>query len=159
MTSGRGNDAQPVWSPDGKRIAFVSDRTGVAHVYVIRADGTRHQQLTRTRVAHYGVDWCPDGRKLVYDEGNPGEATSIWVMQADGSSKRRLTRAPGVIRDFGPVWSPDSRQIAFVRLFGHTRDARQSIYLMDADGCGQRALSAGGKQLVPAWQPLKRRGS
>jgi TolB protein len=159
LTKGRGNDGQPVWSPDGKRIAFVSDRTGIAHVYVMRADGTRRRQVTSTRVAHIGVDWSPDGRRLVYDEGNPGEPASIWVMNADESAKRRLTRAPGVIRDFGPVWSPDGRQIAFVRLFAHTRDARESVFVMNADGSGQRALNASGQQRVPAWQPLIRSAS
>ena len=153
LTKGTGNDERPVWSPGGRKIAFVSDRSGVAQVYVMRADGTRQRRLTTVRKTHYGVDWSPDGRRLVYDEGNPGEATSIWMMNADGSGKRQLTPTTGVIRDFGPAWSPDGKQIVFTRVFGTSREARQSIFVMDANGKRQHALTPGGKQVMPAWQP------
>jgi Tol biopolymer transport system component len=156
LTNARGNDGQPVWSPDGRRIAFVSERTGVAQIFVMEANGSRQTQLTKRRVVHFGVDWSPDGRRLVYDEGNPGEPGSIWVMRSNGTKPRRLTRALSMIRDFGPAWSPDGRQIAFVRLFGTSQDARQDVFVMNAGGSRQHALAPGGKQLIPAWQPLGR---
>ena len=118
----------------------------------MNADGSGQRRLTDVRRTHYGVDWSPDGRKIVFDEGNPGEATSIWVMNADGAGKRQLTPLTGLIRDFGPAWSPDGKQVAFTRVFGTARDARQSVFVMAADGTGQRALSSGGKQLMPSWQ-------
>jgi Tol biopolymer transport system component len=88
----------------------------------------------------------------VYDDGNPGGATAIWVMNRDGTVKRRLTH--GATRDINPAWSPDGRNIAFIRVSGTAQNAPQSIYVMDGTGKHVHPLHPGGKQLVPAWQPV-----
>ena len=75
-------------------------------------------------------------------------------MNPDGSAKREVTR--GSRSDFDPAWSPDGRKIAFVRVFGTSRNPRQSVFVVNANGAGARALRPAGKQLVPAWQPLWR---
>lgn len=66
-------------------------------------------------------------------------------MNADGSQQRQLTHGPG--DDFGTAWSPDSRQIAFVRDFG---DNNRPVHVMNTDGSDQHAAHPGGAQLVPA---------
>jgi Tol biopolymer transport system component len=152
LTHGQGNNDRPVFSPDGRRIAFVSDRTGVQQVWVMNVDGTRQHQLTTKTLAHYAVDWSPDGKRIVFDEGGPGQPTAIVVAKADGTDQTKITH--GATRDFGAVWSPDGRQIAFVRVFGFSSNAEQDVYVMNANGTGQHALHRGAKQLVPAWQPL-----
>lgn len=152
LTRNQGNNDRPVFSPDGKRIAFISDRTGVQQVWVMNQDGTHQHQITTKTLAHYAVDWNPDGKRIVFDEGGPGYPTAIMVAQADGSGQKQLTRGPS--RDFGAVWSPDGRRIAFVRVFGFSATAEQDVFVMNADGTGQHALRKGKKQLVPAWQPL-----
>jgi Tol biopolymer transport system component len=121
-------------------------------VWVMNANGSHATQVTKDKVTHFVVDWSPDGRRLVYDDGNPGTPTAIVVSNTDGSGHRILTH--GGTRDFGPRWSPDGRQIAFVRVFGFSSGVAQETYVMNADGTHQHLLHKGAKQLTPAWQPL-----
>ena len=116
LTSGAGNNDYPAYSPDGRRIVFISDRTGTEQVWLMNADGSHQRQLTHSGVTEDEVpEWSPDGRRIVYQEGDPPNGR-IWVMNADGTGNRQLTSGPG--SDFGPAWSPDGRQIAFVRDLG-----------------------------------------
>ena len=153
LTKASGDNDQPKWSPDGKYIAFLSTRTGVAQVWRMNADGSNQTQLTTNHRQHSGLDWSPDGSMITYDEGEPGNPTAIWKMRQDGTVKVVLTHSS--TRDFAPAWSPDGRKIVFIRLFGASKTATQSIYVMNADGSHQRALHPGGKQLVPSWQPVR----
>ena len=99
----RVNGALPSWSPDGRKIVFVSDRDGNLEVYVMNADGSGQRNLTR----HPGHDsdpaWSPDGRKIAFTTKREGNF-EIYVMNADGSGQRNLTRNPAP--DRFPVWSP-----------------------------------------------------
>jgi Tol biopolymer transport system component len=62
-----GSDIDPAWSPDGKRIAFASNRDGAYEIYVMNADGGNRRRLTRTprRKSSDSPDWSPDGRRIV----------------------------------------------------------------------------------------------
>jgi Tol biopolymer transport system component len=136
-------DRDPVWSPDGRRIAFVSNW----QVYVINADGNRQRRLTRNGTRNLAPAWSPDGRRIAFEsklrrtQSSPcrrcGDSLvlQVYVMNADGSKQRRLTRKGA--RNFAPAWSPDGRTIAFVS----KRDGNAEIYLMNADGSRQRNLT------------------
>ena len=93
----------PSWSPDGKKIVFVSERDGNPEVYVVNADGSGLRNLTR----HPGYDsdpaWSPEGRKVAFVTKRDGNF-EVYVMKADGSDQRNLTRNPAP--DRSPVWSP-----------------------------------------------------
>jgi Tol biopolymer transport system component len=86
-----GLDGFSAWSPDGRRIAFTSDRnSGNWELYVMNSDGTEQQRLTNTLEKDEGVpSWSPDGEKIAYVVDLIGEPT-IHVMNADGSDQRRL---------------------------------------------------------------------
>jgi Tol biopolymer transport system component len=134
LTRYRGWDSQTAWSPDGRKLAFVSYRAGNDEVYVMNADGSAQRNLTRNAARDRLPAWSPDGRKIAFlsdRDGNP----EVYVMNANGSGQRNLTRNPAF--DGDPAWSPDGRSIAF----RSTRDGNPDIYIMNADGSGQRNLT------------------
>jgi TolB protein len=129
----------PVWSPDGKKIAFRSDRDGNGEIYVMNADGSGLRRLTRSAASDGGPVWSPDGKKILFQRFHQGNS-DIYVMSADGSGRRNLTpevRPARIARDSSPRWSPDGRTIAYVT----ERDNNREIYVMNADGRGKRNLS------------------
>ena len=138
-------DRDPVWSPDGRKIAFVRNNS---EIYVMNADGSGQRRLARHAALYFAPAWSPDGRKLAFvsDRDGPfGVSTpEIHVMNVDGSGQRNLTRNPA--SDSDPVWSPDGRKITFVRNF--------EIYVMNADGTGQTNLTRNpAHDFAPAWSP------
>ena len=142
------NDESPAWSPDGTKIAFVSNRGSGDlgwSIFVMNADGSEQRVLARntSRFAH--PTWAPSGKQIAFV--GVGD-TTIWVMNSDGSGQRRLlTDAQADSED--PAWSPVASRIAFRRSFDNADDA---IYTMNPDGSAQRQLThedAG----APAWAP------
>jgi hypothetical protein len=112
LTNNPGDDYGPVWSPDGTRIAFGSDRDGNSKIYVMAADGSGVTNLTNNPGGDYNVVWSPDGTRLAFQSDRDGNA-EVYVMAADGSGTTNLTNNPGD-DDYLPAWSPDSTRIAFV---------------------------------------------
>jgi Tol biopolymer transport system component len=151
-------DEAPSWSPDGRLIAFASNRAGQFEIYVMRADGTHVRRLTRTgpQVTDTIPAWSPDGRLIAFasDRVSPFN-TEIYVMRPDGGGLRRLTvtgGADGVLGDDSmPSWSPDGSQIAFVS----NRDQQNEIYVMAADGSDQRRVLSriGTDDFLPRFSP------
>jgi TolB protein len=81
----------PAWSPDGRKIAFVSDRTGNSEVYVMNADGTGQRNLTRNPAFDADPTWSPDARKIAFASNRDGKY-GVYVMNADGSGQRRVAQ-------------------------------------------------------------------
>jgi Tol biopolymer transport system component len=123
------------WSPDGRRIACVSDGT----LWVMKADGSGQRAL----VPGSGPAWSPDGRKIAFSA-----ESGISVVNADGSGGLRDLTDHEL--DGNPVWSPDGRAIAFTS----NRDGNTEIYVMDADGSDERNVSQSPMDdFSPAWSP------
>ncbi len=159
-------DGGPTWSPDGQRIAFVSsrDRTG-DDIFVMNADGGDQQNLTRKPGRDGGPEWSPDGRTILFT-GVPvgqlavvagavsasGPNPDVYVMNADGSEQRNLTRTRE-LGEFGAAWSPDGRRIAFDE--SHSTWAR--VVVMNADGSGKRGVTHRLADAFMSWSPDGRR--
>ena len=143
------NDMDPCWSPDGKKIAFVSDRFHGTDIYVMNADGTLPTRLTNYKGQDSSPSWSPDGKKIAFVSNRDG-AEDIYVMNTDGSDTVNLTDYSA--RDDGPSWSPDGNKIVFYS--DRDADYRYSIYVMNADGSNVVKLAEGGDS--PSWSPWLR---
>ena len=157
VTVNPARDEYPAWSPDGKKIAFVSNRNNVnkdhKQIWAIDADGKNPIRLTDGLVDSY-PDWSPDGTKIVYDahlhpEEHHVAPAGITVMDADGNNKRLLTREGA-----HPTWSPDSKRIAFISAV----DVISHVFVMDADGRNRMQLTHDFvRKRLPSWSHDGRR--
>ncbi len=138
----------PSWSPDGSRIAFVSNVVGSGtQIFVVNADGTGLRQFANLDV-NIGVAWSPDGSKIALSAYG-GAKYNIFVLDVNSATLTQLTHTAGGT-DLTPAWSPDGGRIAFVS----DRDGDDEIYVMNADGSGQiRLTTSAGPDLWPAWSP------
>jgi Tol biopolymer transport system component len=128
---------EPVWSPDGTKLAFTGDRDWNLEIFVMNADGSDPVRLTRHGDTDTHPTWSPDGTKIAWanDRGEYGYERGIYVMNADGSKKTDLT--PGTRGGDYPSWSPDGTKIAFLggnRLHWPSGLHLTDIYSMSPDG-------------------------
>ena len=149
------------WSPEGRKLAFLQRKGGCGpschDLYVVNSDGSGLRNLTAKLAVGIRLGlgpasdpaWSPDGQMIAFARLNPGLAEPIYVVKADGSRLRNLTPKPvGAYAD--PAWSPDGRKIAFVS----DRDGNSEVYVMNANGKGQRNLTRNAAfDADPAWSP------
>ena len=141
-----GGSWHPAWSPDGRRIAFISSRDGNA--FVMDADGSNVRRLTdNTGFGWNGPPaWSPDGQRIAFSSH-----IGIVVANADGTNVNVHTGGlDGIGR--GLAWSPDGQRIAFV-MGSFLSGARPRLYVMSADGTGWRLLDDLIAWDEPAWSP------
>ena len=120
LTNARGYDAEGSWSPDGKLIAFTSNRRAY------------QGELTATEKKQFEVD--------------PANMNDIYIMDADGDNVRRLTTEPGY--DGGPFFSPDGTRICWRRF--SPNGAVAEVWTMNIDGSDKRQINAFGRDVVGA---------
>jgi Tol biopolymer transport system component len=131
-------DGFPDYSPDGKRLTFMSDRSGFLEIWISGSDGSRPVQLTNLRKASSTPRWSPDGRRIVFGCRLGEEDEDIYVVDADGGIPRRLTSEKS--GDEVPSWSRDGRRI----YFGSNRSGTFQVWKMPPDGGKAVQITTGG---------------
>ena len=150
LTHDRSIDVSPTWSPDGKEIAFVSDRSGSPQIYVMDRDGARARRITFNGGYNTSPAWSPDGRWIAY-EARVGGQFDIWLVDPEGGTNVPLVSHPR--SDEGPSWAPDGRMI----VFSSSRQGSHDLYRVDVSGQNLRQLTRGkGDDKSPAWGPYPR---
>ncbi|MFH0737919.1 MAG: hypothetical protein V1827_04900 [Candidatus Micrarchaeota archaeon] len=148
-------DIYPVWSPDGKRIAFLSKRDGDLDLYVMDADGGNQALLYDSGDNDADIDWAGDS--VAFTSG-----FRIWTINDDGTSPVQVTNPAdagrwGVanlpIGDYDPRFSFDGEKIAFERLEDpETAHGSYNLFVVDADGTGEARLTDNGHaQGLASW--------
>lgn len=146
-------DYEPAWSPDGSRIAFISNRTGALKLWVMEADGSRPRQVTSGPAEDDAPAWAPDGRTIAYVSIREGNA-DIYTISPDGAGSRRLTTTPG--DDIHPHWAPDGSRLLF-NSARHSRDPVRpdtyELFSMRPDGTGLEQHTHGGIATYASYSP------
>ena len=155
LTRGPRDEWAPSWSPDGKRITFVSQRRDDwGKIYVIDVNGENRRKLTDGPRSEWHPSWSPDGKRIAFVCMDESDAPDIYVMDADGGNPRKLTDNRWL--DNFPSWSPDGQRIAFSSKRGadwNKRNGDWDIYVMDADGGNVQNLTNNplAHDTQPAW--------
>src|SRR6059058_513972 len=127
-------DREPRWSPDGKRIAFTSDRSGGSEIWAINRDGSGLQQLTQMAGAHHPV-WSPDGTQMVYSIHTPKNAAYIFRVGQAWAEQTPVALA--ALSDTSQTfeswsWSPDGKRLAGLRHFSDGSHAGIGVYDLES---------------------------
>src|SRR5688572_1796871 len=126
ITSGQAYDMQPAFSPDGKKLVFISDRNGSENVWVANADGTKPRAITTTERDNYmSPTWAPDGDYVIAAKG-----AQLWIYNEAGGSGVQMTGvaptpppaagAPAAPAVLGPAFGKDPQSM-WVNIRGNVR--------------------------------------
>lgn len=148
------HDADPAWSPDGKKIAFGSRRNEKGWgLYLMDANGANVRALSQSgRMGFVYPAWSPDGNNIAYTNIDKNNAYAIFVSDSDGKNRKQLTTSGF---DTYAAWSGDGKQISFVR-YSDVIKKPGSLFVMDANGKNLKEIlrsevaTQGGR---PAWAP------
>lgn len=158
IINNRADDVSPAWSPDGRKLAFCSDRSGGLDIFVANADGSNPVNITKTPgVLETDPAWSPDGGRIAFCAADSADAPSaggapsaLYVMSASGGD-RQLIYLSARADALTPSWSPDGEKIAFTARQGEN----YAILIANADGSNVFRAFASPPAATPAWRPAQ----
>src|SRR5262245_39137051 len=163
VTMHEAHDINPMFSPDGKQIAFSSNRHGSYDVFVVPAVGGKPRRLTFDSAPDMVSGWTPDGKGVVFSSPRSTAfppSTECYVVPVEGGAERKLPLFEGKEAHY----SPGGNMIAFVRgpgtwyRRGYRGSSNDDIWIASADGSTQRPLTTfDGQDSSPMWSPDGRR--
>jgi TolB protein len=138
-------DSQPTWSPDGSRIAFISDRHGTPQVWVMSADGSGQTKVTRRGTYNQTPAWTPrkDVPLIAFTARDEKGSYDIFTVNVDTGEMTRITEGHGSNQK--PTWAPNGRAVAY-------ESSRGGIWVSTVDGRTERQVYKG-SATGPAWGP------
>ena len=148
FTFGGGNNAYPVWTPDGKRIAFFSARSGQTGTYWQQSDGTgglQNLSTDSTVVADIPFSWSPDGKLLAVVAFLRGSGDVISVLRIDNHQIQRFLQSEAFLD--APQFSPDGRWL----VYASTESGRREIYVQPYPGPGGKWQISTDGGTEPQW--------
>jgi|GEM_PF-1328961 len=147
ISNSAGDDRDPCWSPDGKKIVFKSERDGNSEIYLMNADGSEQIRLTNTPENEHHPDWSPNGQKIVFSRTMPDKTSDLFIINLAGEEIARLTDTSKSVESY-PDWSPDGSQIVYSAFGGE----ESGIFVMNSDGSNPHLIMAGPLH-YPKWSP------
>jgi len=117
----------PKISPDGKKITYSSDRTGLYNIWISDTDGSNPVQITDSRISSGAPSWSPDSKRLAFDSSDFGKG-DLFTVDLKGGPIRRITSGPAA--NMAPTWSNDGKWL----YFRSTRTGRSEIWKIPAEG-------------------------
>ena len=143
-----GWDGQPVWTPDGKSIAFVSGRwkRGARDLYLVPADGSGEPELLLKGETFAPNSFAPDGSVLAFSRLDPGSGESIWILPLEGK-REPFPFVQSPFGDFGAEFSPDGRWLAYTS----TESGEKQVYVRPFPGPGPKWQISTDGGSSPAW--------
>lgn len=142
----------PSYSPDGRRIAFMSTRAGAAQIYGMDADGTDQTVLVPFDGGEtgpsYAPEWSPDGSTIVFGRDAAGGRQIFTYQIGRGSPARQQTSSGRQNED--PSWAPDSRHV----VFRSNRTGRDQMWILDLETGRTRQIPTPGGARLPSWSPI-----
>jgi TolB protein len=150
LTNDPALDLSPSWSPDGKRIAFVSDRAGSPQIYLMNADGSGVRRLTFQGNYNQTPQWSPRGDLLAFTARDERKVFDLFVVAVESGKIDRITQDQGRTNE-DPTWAPNGRLLAY----RSDRSGAAQLLVADPKGDRQTAVAGGAGDLsAPAWGPF-----
>jgi tricorn protease len=142
-------DRDPAWSPDGKSIAYFSDRSGEYKLYIESPDGLAPaREIAIQKPKHYyTVSWSPDSKKILCHDTD----LKVWVIDTTTGAMKQVGNDPIMVpaRTLNPTWSPDSKWVAYS---AHLKSLYRAIFIANADTGESKQLTDGLSDAVwPVW--------
>lgn len=151
LTGDRSNSRHPAWDPDGRFIAFESDRNGTWDIFVLELETGRVAPLVESPESNRYPAWSPDGSRLLFTSGREG-VSRLFVLDIESGRRTGVATPPGSV--IFPTWTPDGASASFT-LRTAEESKLVSVHLRTLEA--QSLVMPAGRDIWPRWAPQGRR--